>query len=83
MRKELYFKLLNYLWDLKEENENVFVDLRMLEKDSREPVVVYINDGDERFYIDVMDENYNVEINGVNHLGISFEEIKEGIEDVL
>ncbi len=83
MRKELYFKLLNYLWDLKEENENVFVDLRMLEKDSREPVVVYINDGDERFYIDVMDQNYNVEINGINHLGVSFEEIKEGIEDVL
>ena len=82
MRKELYFKLLNYLWDLKEENPDVTVDLRMLEKDSREPVVVLVNDAD-RFYIDVMDENYNVEINGVTHLGISFEEIKESIEDVL
>lgn len=82
MRKELYFKLLDYLWDLKEENPDVTVDLRMLEKDSREPVVVYIN-GEMMMYIDVMDENYNAEVDGVTHLGISFEEIKEAIEDVL
>lgn len=82
MRKELYFKLLNYLWDVKESNEDVTVDLRMLEKDSREPIVVYIREVN-RFYIDVMDENYNVEINGVDHLGVSFEEIKEGIENIL
>lgn len=82
MRKELYFKLLDYLWDVKEDHENVRVDLRMLEKDSREPIVV-IMDGESHFYIDVMDENYNVEVDGITHLGISFEEIKEAIEDVL
>lgn len=82
MRKELYFKLLNYLWDVKESNEDVTVDLRMLEKNSREPIVVYIN-GEMFMYIDVMDENYNAEVDGVTHLGISFEEIKEAIEDVL
>jgi len=82
MRKELYFKLLNYLWDLKESNEDVTIDLRMLEKGSREPIVVYIND--EMFmYIDVMDEGYDVDIDSVTHLGVSFEEIKEAIEDVL
>lgn len=82
MRKELYFKLLDYLWDVKEEHENVRVDLRFIEKNSREPVVVHIDD-EMMMYIDVMDENYNAEVDGVTHLGISFEEIKEAIEDVL
>lgn len=82
MRKELYFKLLNYLWDVKESYEDVTVDLRMLEKDSREPVVVYIN-GEMFMYIDVMYESYDIDIDGVTHLGVSFEEIKEAIEDIL
>lgn len=82
MVKENYFKLLNYLWDLKEAHTDVIISLRQLQGGMREPIDIFMGNG-SRFYLDVIENGFVVIQDEGGAERMSYEELIDLIEGSL
>lgn len=82
MVKENYFKILNYLWDLKEAHTDVIISLRQLQGGMREPIDIFMGNG-SRFYLDVIESGFVVIQDEGGAERMSYEELVDLIEGSL